>query len=52
MANYTSKYTGAQIDLAVASGSSVTGKIIDDLITKKETTLTDITPFLPERFRK
>ena len=29
MANYTSKYTGAQIDLAVASGSSVTGKIID-----------------------
>ena len=29
MANYTSKYTGAQIDLAVSSGSSVSGKIID-----------------------
>ncbi len=32
--------------------SAITGKIIADLITKKETTLTDITPFLPERFRK
>lgn len=31
--------------------SAITGKIIADLITKKETTLTDITPFLPERFR-
>ena len=29
MANYTSKYTGAQIDLSVSSGSSVSGKIID-----------------------
>ena len=27
MADYTSLYTGAQIDNAVASGSSVTGKI-------------------------
>jgi hypothetical protein len=27
MANYTSKYTGAQIDLSVASGSSTTGNI-------------------------
>ena len=27
MANYTSKYTGAQIDFSVASGSSTTGNI-------------------------
>ena len=28
MADYISKYSGAQIDLSVASGSTVSGKII------------------------
>ena len=30
MADYISKYTGAQIDLAISSGSVVSGKIIDN----------------------
>jgi glycine/D-amino acid oxidase-like deaminating enzyme len=32
--------------------SAITGQIIADLIIKEETTLTDITPFLPQRFKQ
>ena len=32
MADYVSIYTGAQLDKSIASGSSVTGKIIDNTL--------------------